>query len=55
MEWKGSQGMRWRFPRELSVGTKIGEVEGCVVGNMNETQLGYVLRVAGGNTETDPD
>ena len=33
MEWKETQGMRWGFPQEVSVGTELGEVEGCVVGN----------------------
>ena len=35
IEWKGNRGMRWGFPREFSVGSDLGEVEGCVVGNLN--------------------
>ena len=34
---------------------KIGEVEGCVDGNLNGPQLGYVLQVFVGNSEVDPD
>ena len=44
LEWKGTRGMRWEFPREFSVGPELCEVEGCVVGNLNGPQLGYVLR-----------
>ena len=32
MEWKETRGMRWGFPRKISVGPGIGEVEGCMVG-----------------------
>ena len=55
MEWKGTQGTRWGFPREFSVDPKLGEVEGCVVGNMNGPQLGYVLRASVGSSEMDPN
>ena len=55
MEWKGTRGMRWGFPQEFSVGSELGEVEGCVVGNMNGPQLGYVLWVFVGNSEMNPD
>ena len=55
MEWKGARGMRWGFPQEFSVGPELGEVEACVVGNLNVSQLGYVLRVSFGNSEMDPD
>ena len=37
MERKGNQGMRWGFPRKLSVGTELGEVEGYVVGKTEWT------------------
>ena len=47
--------MRWGFPQEFSVGSELGEVEGCVVGNMNGPQLGYVLWVFVGNSEMNPD
>ena len=47
--------MRWGFPREFSVGPELSEVEGCVVGNLNGTQLGYVLQVFVGNSEMDPE
>ena len=33
MECKRTRGMRWGFPREVSVVPELGEVEGCVVGN----------------------
>ena len=55
MEWKGTRGMRWGFPQEFTVGPKLGEVEGCVDGNLNGPQLGYMLRVSIGNYEIDPD
>ena len=45
VEWKGTRGLRWGFPREFSVVTDIGKVGGCVVGNLNRPQLGYVIRV----------
>ena len=51
MERKGTRGTRWGFPWELSVGPKLGEVEGCEVGNLNGPQLGYVIRVSVGNYE----
>ena len=47
--------MRWGFLRKISVGPEIGEVEGCVVGNMTGPQLGYVFRVSVGNDGMDPD
>ena len=28
-----NSGMRWEFPREVSVGPELDEVEGCVDGN----------------------
>ena len=43
MEWEGTQGTRWGFSLEFSVGPEIGKVEGCVVGNLNGPQIGYVL------------
>ena len=55
MEWKGTWGMRLGFTQEFSVGTELGEVEGCVVGNLNGPQLGYVLWVFVGNSEMEPD
>ena len=55
MEWEVTQGMRWGFPRGFSIGPELSEVEGCVVGNLNEPQLGYVLRVSVGNSKMDPD
>ena len=55
MEWKGSRGLIWVFPRDFSVGPELGEVGGCVVGNLNGPQLGYVLRVVVGNSEVDPN
>ena len=55
MEWKETQGMRWGFPWECSVGPKLGKVEECVVGNLIGPQIGYVLRVCVGNSEMDPD
>ena len=33
MEWIGTRGMRWGFPWEVPVRPKLGEVNGCVVGN----------------------
>ena len=47
--------MRWGFPREFSVGSDLGEVEGCVVGNLNGPQLGYMLQAFVGNSEMYPD
>ena len=35
--------MIWGFPQKISVGPELGEVEGCVVENLNEPQPGYVL------------
>ena len=55
MEWNGTWGVIWGFPRELSVRPELGEVEGYVVGNLNGPQLGYVLQVFVGNSEMDPD
>ena len=55
MQWKGTRGLIWGFPPELSVGPELSEVGGCVVGNLNESQLGYVLRVVVGNSKMDPD
>ena len=55
IERKGTRGIRWGFPRGFSVGPEIGEVEGCVVGNLNGTKLGYVIRDFVGNSEIDPD
>ena len=46
--------MRWEFPHIFSVGPELGEVEGCVVGNLNVPQLGYVLRVPVGNFGNGP-
>ena len=45
--------MRWGFPQEFSVGPELGKVEGCVVGNLNGPQLGYVLQVSFGNSEME--
>ena len=47
--------MRQGFSREFSVGPELSEVEGCVVGNLNGPQLGYVLRFSIGNYEMYPD
>ena len=47
--------MRWGFTRGFPVGPELGEVEGCVVGNLNGSQLGYVLQIFVGNSEMDPD
>ena len=55
MERKGTWGMRWECPWKFSLGPEIGEVEGCVVGNLNGPQLGYVLCFFAGNVEIDPD
>ena len=55
MEWKGTRGLRWGFTREFSFIPELGEVGGCVVGNLNGPQLGYVLRVVVGNSKMDPD
>ena len=55
MEWKGTQGMRWGFPRKISVGPELDKVEGYVVGNLNVPQLGYVLRVSVGNSGMEPE
>ena len=27
-EWKGTRGLRWRFPQKFSVRSELGEVEG---------------------------
>ena len=37
MEWKGTRGLRLGFPREFSVGPEVGEVGGCMIGNLNGT------------------
>ena len=55
MEWKGTRGLRWGFPQKFPVGPKLGEVEGCAVGNLNGPQLGYLLRFFVGDSEMDPD
>ena len=55
MEWKGTRGMRWVFPQNFSVGHDISDVEECVVGNLNGTQLGCVLRIFVGNFGMNPD
>ena len=49
MKWKGTRGTRWGFHRKFSVGPELGKVGGYVVGNLNGTQLGYVLWVSVGN------
>ena len=36
-KWKGTQDMRWDFPRKLSVRTVLGKVEGYLVGNSKWT------------------
>ena len=55
MESKGTRGMRSGFPQEFSVGPELGEVEGCVVGNLNGSQIGYVLQIYVGIFEIAPD
>ena len=47
--------MRWGFPRKILIGPELGEVEGCVVGNLNGAQLDCVLRVSVENFGMDPD
>ena len=55
MERKGTRGLRWGFPREFSVGPKLGELGEYVVGDLNGPQLGYALQVFVENSEMDPD
>ena len=43
MEWKGNWRTRWGFSRKFSVGPGLGEVEVCMVENIDGLQLGYVL------------
>ena len=47
--------MRWGCPPKFSVGPELSKVEERVVGNLNEPQLGYVLRFSVGNFGMDPD
>ena len=47
--------MRWGFLQEFSVGPELGEVEECEVGNLNGSQLGYVLQFSVGNFEMEPN
>ena len=55
MEWNGTWDMIWGFPWKISCRPELGEVEGCVVGNLNGPQIGYVLRVVVGNSDMDPE